>query len=137
MYIDEPAVLYIQVFGHCCVGVLMYVCTYTHPRSTYMCVHVCMSTLVCVRVHVCVYMYWATFIEVAGSLTRCFIVCLLSDTVCPHPSPPDTPDTPGPGGQNTVVIIGVVAAVVVAILLIIITVLATVLVCVKHKSASE
>ena len=82
-------------------------------------------------------MYWATFIEAAGSLTRSFIVCLLSDTVCPHPSPPDTPDTPGPGGQNTVVIIGVVAAVVVAILLLIITVLATVLVCVKHKFASE
>ena len=74
-------------------------------------------------------MYWSTHIEAAGSLTHSFVVCLLSDM-----SPPDTT---GSDGQNTVVIIGVVAAVVVAILLIIITVLVTVLVCVKYKTTSE
>ena len=49
MYIDEPAVLYIQVFGHCCVCVCVGVCTY-------MCVRVCVRTCVyvCVYVHVCV-----------------------------------------------------------------------------------
>ena len=58
----------------------------------------------------------------------------------PFPLPPPHPslsDTPVSGGVETAVIIGVVVAVATVILLLIITVFATVLVCVKHKSASE
>ena len=44
--VDEPAVLYIQVFGHCCVCVCVR-STYTHTRSTYMCVRVCVRVRVC------------------------------------------------------------------------------------------
>ena len=49
---------------------------------------------------------------------------------------PTPPDTPGSGGVDTAVIIGVVVAVAMVILLLIITVV-TVLVCVKYKTTSE
>ena len=103
-----------------CVGVGVYVCVRVYVRA---------YVLACMRGYsTCVHLY-----------THSLIVCPLSDTVCSHTSLPLLPPPPGSGGVGTAVIIGVVVAVatVILLLIIIITVFATVLVCVKHKSASE
>ena len=95
------------------------------------CAHLWVGACVCTCTGMC------TYIVAASSLS--LSVCCQIYAVCPYtsPPPPSPPETPGSNGVETAIIIGVVVAVAMVILIIIITVFATILVCVKHKTASE